>query len=893
MALSLAACGGSSTTTTTPVVETPVVDTPVVDAAKVVALTAGTDSAVGGSGADSFTATGATLTVLDSISGGSGNDTLTVTDTTGASAAGIPTGLAISSVEALSVTSTGTIGVNDAAAGAGTAEVITLVYTAHTSGATTTYKLGDATITNAADATADDTTGVAAAAVAVTSLTALYSNAGYTVVTSGTPTAGQVKITNAADANNTIKTVTVTGFAGDDIPNPSLSAFSAATNAPVITNGTFTASSALTAEVQYNVSGLTDVTTFTGISVGGASVKAAATQDVNLTNTGNGEVRVDGGKNVTVTDNGTGVTNITGSALEAVTITGGTGANTIDNLGGAAGTTTETGTTMTTVTLAGADANTAIKGASFTTLNMSGATASTNTVTITNGTANHALTVNVDGSGYDTAGSAQTQTVSDAAATSMTVNATGAKSDIDLVGAALSTVTVTGSAAKLNLNTIANTVDKLDASDFAGALTVTMAKDLALGDYVTTGAGNDTVALASVTLSSTAAIDLGAGDDTITGAGSVAATSSIKGGTGTDAVSATLINNTNKAVITGFEKVDAAGLGNVSFDYDLAEAGNADLDTLLVSGNVNGTGSTILNFTVGDSIEYTASATGKLIIDEAGRGLNATASVKDEMTVEMTSAANADASAKTVTVTHLSANDVDILNIVSDGGAKVSNVLTTLVSDEIEKVVITGDNKFTMTNVYSSGTTDTTTMLVIDASASTGGLVVSNDILNGDIDIKLGSGDDIVTVNLDTTNSSETTSSVKGADQIFNFEKATATTVADGKGYDQITVVDAESPSATIAVDADAAGSTTAVKIKDGVVDFSVLTTGPITLSAALDLVDTATGTDGDTVLFEYGSNSYLFVDNGGTDKELVVELVGVTGVTALVEGGTDTFYIM
>jgi len=393
-------------------------------------------------------------------------------------------------------------------------------------------------------------------------------------------------------------------------------------------------------------------------------------------------------------------------------------------------------------------------------------------------------------------------------------------------------------------------------------------------------------------VTSTAVVSLGAGDDTVIGTGAVAATAAITGGDGRDTVAATLVNNTSKSVITGFEKLDLIALGTTSYDYALAEIGNTDLDTATVSGNLGGN-TTLLNFRVGDTIEYTASATGSIIVNEAGRGLNTTSTSIDELDVEFNAAANADASAKTVTVALLDADDINTLNIVSDGGAKVSNVLSAFIGDEAATVVVTGDNKLTMTNFYSSGTTDSAVLTKIDASGSTGGLVVDNNIGNSDIDIKLGSGDDVVTLFLDTTGSSEATSSALGADQIFNFEKATATTVAAGKGYDTFTVDDLNTSSATIAVDADAAGSTTAVKIANGVVDFSVLTSGPTTLGAALTLADTATGTDGDTILFEYGGSSYIFTDNGGTDLELVVELVDVTGVTSLVEVSADTFYIL
>ncbi|MDB4030498.1 hypothetical protein N9482_02805 [Planktomarina temperata] len=90
MALSLAACGGSSTTVTTPVVETPVVDTPVVDAATASALqissvTGTFDNLEGGSGADTFTAGSGALETGDAIDGKGGSDTLTATYTADAS----------------------------------------------------------------------------------------------------------------------------------------------------------------------------------------------------------------------------------------------------------------------------------------------------------------------------------------------------------------------------------------------------------------------------------------------------------------------------------------------------------------------------------------------------------------------------------------------------------------------------------------------------------------------------------------------------------------------------------------------------------------------------------------------------------------------------------------
>ena len=87
MALSLAACGGSSTpVAVAPVVADPVVPVvPVVDAAKSLAFTANLDNLKGGSGDDSFSGvyyadggTGTTAFPGDTVDGGTGTDTLTI-----------------------------------------------------------------------------------------------------------------------------------------------------------------------------------------------------------------------------------------------------------------------------------------------------------------------------------------------------------------------------------------------------------------------------------------------------------------------------------------------------------------------------------------------------------------------------------------------------------------------------------------------------------------------------------------------------------------------------------------------------------------------------------------------------------------------------------------------
>jgi len=105
MALSLAACGGSSTTVTTPVVETPVVDTPVVETPTVtaasLALTADNDifdaddfTTV----ADAVTATQATYATVDVIAEPNSGDGDTLTITTNADITATPTIVGIENI---------------------------------------------------------------------------------------------------------------------------------------------------------------------------------------------------------------------------------------------------------------------------------------------------------------------------------------------------------------------------------------------------------------------------------------------------------------------------------------------------------------------------------------------------------------------------------------------------------------------------------------------------------------------------------------------------------------------------------------------------------------------------------------------------------------------------
>lgn len=259
----------------------------------------------------------------------------------------------------------------------------------------------------------------------------------------------------------------------------------------VTTNGAIGATA-----TAFNVSGMTGLTSFTGVAAGDGTsdtnVKAADTTAVTLTAAAAAKVVVAGGTAVSVTG-GAAASTVTGAALTSVTVKGSAGM-TIDNTDTVAnGSTTAVGTTMTAVTLDGVNAATAIKGQGLATLTLKNATAAANTITITNAKVGHALTLNVDGSGYDTVGAAQVQTVADAAVKTLTVNATGAKSNIALgnTSTALTSATITGTAAlKLDLVSASNTaLATIDGSAATGNLTLV---NTAVATSIKTGSGNDT-----------------------------------------------------------------------------------------------------------------------------------------------------------------------------------------------------------------------------------------------------------------------------------------------------------------------------------------------------------------------------------------------------------------
>ena len=631
----------------------------------------------------------------------------------------------------------------------------------------------------------------------------------------------------------------------------------------------------------FDVSGLAGLTTFTATAASsdvtaatGSNVKVADTTDVTLTTTTAAIAKIQGGKVVSVTNGAatsTITSTITGAALTSVTVKNSAGM-TIDNTDTVAnGSTTAVGTTLKSVTLDAVDSNTAIKGKAIDTLTLKNATASTNTVTITNATAAHSLTLNVDGTGYDATATAQTQTVADAQAKSLTINATGSKSNIAFTTGGANTVltnaTITGSAALVvDFNSTNNTkLASIDGSAATGNLTL---NNTAVATTIKTGAGDDkftatVVGTTKATVDSGAGADivtladglvagstvnLGAGNDTLLGTTVVAASTAtavttIDGGEGTDSVSSLLINAGNAAQFVNFESLSIGAA--TALDASLLTA--STITALTIDGNASGT--------------LTGITKSQNLTVNADNGANGATTVLTFSNVtgsadEYTIAFNAKTTGTTATPTAISADTISIegietVKVVSGSAGGVNTNSIDLKDANATSLTITGDQALSVTFNTAFGTTGATTgVTTIDGSAATGKLDI--DVANvkaaaAGITVKGGSAVDTL-----TTSTFATTLTGNGGNDVFKVGAAVAgTTDATTAVFTTITDF---TKGDTISF-ASTSGTTTFTTTK---VDVSAA----INLGAAMDLAATnVTANDAAVKWFQYGGNTYVVQD--------------------------------
>jgi hypothetical protein len=703
--------------------------------------------------------------------------------------------------------------------------------------------------------------------------------------------------------------------------------------------------------------GVTDVTV-TAAGTGSASILAANSTNVTLAAAAaaGAATAIAGGKavNVALTDAGAGTVNVMGAGLTNVTIKGGNGIN-IDNVGTDAAATTAKGATLTTVALEGIAGNATVGGAALANLSLKNI-ATTNNVVVNNGTAGHTLNLSLDTVGK-TGAAATVVTVVDAAAKTVSIAANGASNvalaagaatNVNLLGSKSMTlnltgdtklVTIDGSAASgdLVLTGIAGSANAIATGSGADTFTVTTATvkddvsttaDETVNATIASGAGNDIVTLATtgngkVTLATGAGndtvniasrgtetlnISLGDGNDTLTAAVAITANDLVDAGAGTDTLALKLVGSANIGAFSGFDLFDTAGLGK-ALDVDILTTKNT-VSEIIASGDV-GPGAALINVGAGvgvrvtgdigaSNLSITQKAPGALTVtvdaDETGtandaadfRGAAITAenatslkAVFDTSYLASTTAEKAlGAWADNVTSLNLTGKNAASLEIVS-GGALSNNFMTYNDSGKLGSVSVSG------TQALDLAVNGGTVLRSVDASASTGGLTFGTDDLADGGTVILGSGVDHIWVGANSVAS--------GMESVQGFEKtlavALSTTAADSVAS-KAAWADADTLVMTGARVADGthAGLTLGSLSSNGVLTFNGA--GPSTLSDAMTIADSAAESANESLLFQYLGDSYVFVQNGATD--VIVKLVGITGVTAFAENGTtDNFTVV
>jgi len=265
MALSLAACGGSSTTTTTPVVDTPVVDTPVVDTSTVtpvaVALTGENDIFDANdftTAADAISADQDTYESADVIAEPNAGDGDTLTITTDADITATPT---IVGVENIVVNSSQFAGASDG---------IDFAATGISGGTLTLNNVQVGSLDDSATVTGAGNITVIAGANVTDTIDVTMTAAASTVVNAGE--AGTVVVTAGA-ATDTI-TVVYNGDAGSTLDVATTANISATVASTVTLTGAEELTT-ITADANVTID-LADLSGFDGATITGAAAVVGA-----------------------------------------------------------------------------------------------------------------------------------------------------------------------------------------------------------------------------------------------------------------------------------------------------------------------------------------------------------------------------------------------------------------------------------------------------------------------------------------------------------------------------------------------------------------------------------------------------------------------------------------
>lgn len=406
----------------------------------------------------------------------------------------------------------------------------------------------------------------------------------------------------------------------------------------------------------------------------------------------------------------------------------------------------------------------------------------------------------------------------------------------------LENVTVAGAGA-VDL-TVVGSVKSVDASANAGGVTVDLSG--ASEAVFKGGTGKDSITVDG----SKAAHDLGAGDDTLTFNGALGEKGTVEGGEGTDTISVVtaqldaLTAEFKNGDITGFEVLSVSDL--LSADINMANFAGINHLTLAGTDKVV----TVSSMQSGSTLELGEGTYNAITVNVDG----AAAGQDDVLNIEL--ARGGTPSASTVAV-----QDVETINIVSDGESETHNMILT--ADKATTVKVSGDAGLTLTLTGSEA------VKTINASENTGNVVIS-DALKG-VTFMGGAGNDVVELG-----AGNTVTGGAGKD-IFNIKLNTAvndrSVITDFGAGDTIKMGTAN-------------GSGTGHALGDAL----VVNDPKATLD---DYVNAATQTEG-VAWFQYEGNTYVVVNDStaGFDAsaDYIVQLSGSVGLSdAVMANGSLT----
>lgn len=839
----------------------------IVPSGSTIALTSGTDNAVGTAYGDTFTGTmSSTLTDIDRVNGSTGNDTFKIT----LGAAGTVTPLAITDVETVRLT--GATGAANNVLDVKYATGLTLLeFNDVTTTAGATHKIQGITspsiplqVKNATATTTTlnfthDAAGLTGTADTVALTLQDNGTAAAYVAAVQVDTAGieALNITSNGSGNyitslatgGDVKTITINGAAPLTITtltgsNSKLTTIDASTATGKISIDTATAASNL------NITGGSANDTF----------KFGQTLDVN--DTVNGGAGTD-----TIEVDATLATNVTLTNIETLSLLNGVDASLsqtnlagITTLIGNADTngeenafTNATPGKQTLISLA-TDAGATVSYALRSTLDTSA-----DTLTATVGSSS------VDGTtrGILTANTVETLNLTSASKTATTANTLAqlnaqVATQVNLSGTAL-TLTAIDLAAE----------HTIDASAMTGVLTMNTTAD---DETIIGGSANDAITFDTYSeLTSSDSIDGGAGNDTVTVAtngGSAAAYGRVNMknvenlNLTIDVDSATSSTHTidlRNAPVTTF-KISTTG----------ASAGNANTDNITVSNIQAGTTKIALAIAAEDmstgtyTFDSDRNTSGNLVLTgAAGTNLNGTtiATTGDwtSFAIKQTSSASTDAHTLAFTAeTPLTSLSVD--------ATEAAMTFSSIVASKLATLTITGDNAVTVTALSQT----TAALSNVNASASSGNITLTATTRTAAATVTTGVGDDSIELTLTTeggntidAGSNSTVSSSSTGDTLVLNGRSTALTEIDlSSATDQIVTINGVANAATQVgfEHVDASGST----VVGGT--YSIVGSSGINVITGDSGADTIDGAGGNDTITGNGGDDVL---TGGSGNDV------------------------